>query len=112
MAGTIGYPINKKLSKYAHIQLIFGTSGGTIGEEDTWMTKSFLKEINKIFPKGVGTDDNDPDWYIEPSLHVILHGWDPAHKSDDPYIDDMAFVTMYFDLKNGIIKKVETEGMD
>lgn len=111
MAGTIGYPINKKLSKYAHIQLIFGTDAGTVETNDEWMTKSFFAEINKLFPEGVGADNDRPGWYDKPSLHLILHGWDDLQKSQDPDIGDMTLVTVYFDLKNGIIKKVETEGL-
>ena len=106
------YRINKKLSPYSHLKLILNTDAGLVETNDEWYDDPFFEEIMKMMPKGVGADQDMPGWNDKPELNVVYHGWDEAYKelgTEDEEIEDLAFVVVYFDVKNGIVTKVLTE---
>jgi len=110
MAGLNEYLINKKLSSYSHLKLIFNTDGGLVETDEEWHDAVFFKEVTSMFPKGVGADEDMPGWYDKPELHVVYHGWDESFdKGEDEDSTGLAFVAVYFDLKSGTVKKVEAE---
>jgi len=104
-------PLRSKLSKHAHIQLIFGTDAGRVETNDEWMTNSFFEEINAILPKGIDVDDDLPAWYDKPGLNLVLHGADLAQESEFNEVG-LAYVSIYLNLIKGFIIKIETEGTD
>lgn len=108
------YRINKKLSPYSHLKLIFNTDAGQVETNDEWYDDTFFEEISKMMPKGIGADQDMPDWNDTPSLNVVYHGWDEAYKDladedDDDIEDDLAFVVVFFDIRTGFVTKIETE---
>lgn len=109
MADLKKYRINKKLSPYSHLKLVFNTDGGLVETDDEWYDDQFFKEVTSMFPKGVGADDDMPGWYDKPELHVVYHGWNDVFTREDEDTPGLAFVAVYFDLKSGTVKRIETE---